>query len=433
MSIIKEIKAREILDSRGVPTVEAEVYLATGEMGRASVPSGASTGSQEALELRDHDPKRYLGKGVLQAVSFVSDILSPALKGYDITDQKAIDECMIALDGTPNKQKIGANAILAVSIASAKAGASFCNQPLYQYLSHKETTYLLPVPLMNIINGGAHADNNLDFQEFMIVPAGFATFTEALRAGSEVFHHLKALLKAKHYSTGIGDEGGFAPDLPNQSVACELILEAIAKAGYSGEKHFFLALDVASNELYRDGQYHLDGENRHFTSDDFLTYLSDLARQFPIISIEDGMAEQDWAGWQRLTQTLGNALQLVGDDLFVTHVDLLAMGIQKKVANAILIKPNQIGTLTETLSVITLAKDAHYNTVISHRSGETEDTTIVDLAVATNAAQIKTGSLCRTDRISKYNELIRIEETLGKKGQYAGMRPFTKVKDVCDG
>lgn len=428
MSSIQKINAREILDSRGNPTVEAEVVLSTGEIGVASVPSGASTGSREAIELRDKDAKRYLGKGVLHAVSFIKNDLSKALHGFDVTRQQEIDDAMITLDGSANKEKFGANALLAVSLAVAKAAALSRKQPLYQYLGN-HPTYLLPVPMMNIINGGAHADNNLDFQEFMILPVGLATFSDALRAGTEVFHHLKQLLKAKKYNTNVGDEGGFAPDLPNQEAAVELILEAITRAGYRPEKDICLGLDVASNELYRDGKYHLEGEKRILTDDEFVEYLAQFAAKYPIISIEDGMAEDDWAGWKKLTNRLGKKVQLVGDDLFVTNTQLLQRGINEHIANAILIKPNQIGTLTETLAAIQMAKNAHYNTVISHRSGETEDTTIADLAVATNAGQIKTGSLCRTDRVAKYNQLIRIEEQLGSKGKYAGRDVFGMLKN----
>ncbi|MBX3709791.1 MAG: phosphopyruvate hydratase [Gammaproteobacteria bacterium] len=426
MPQIKEIKAREILDSRGNPTVEADVILTSGEIGRAAVPSGASTGSREALELRDSDKKRYLGKGVWQAVSFINHDLSQALKGFDVTHQQEVDDAMLALDGTMNKEKFGANALLAISLAVAKAAALSDGQPLYQYLGgHKN--YLLPVPMMNIINGGAHADNNIDFQEFMILPVGASTFSEALRAGTEVFHHLKQLLKSKHYNTNVGDEGGFAPDLPTQEAAVELILEAILRAGYQAERDIYLGLDVASNELYRDGKYHLADGNRMLSTDEFIDYLACFAEQYPIISIEDGMAEDDWIGWQKLTKRLGDKVQLVGDDLFVTNTVLLQQGITQKAANAILIKPNQIGTLTETLAAIQLARSAQYNTVISHRSGETEDTTIADIAVATNAGQIKTGSLCRTDRVAKYNQLLRIEEQLGSNGKYAGMSVFSHL------
>jgi enolase len=425
MAQIKEIKAREIIDSRGNPTVEAEVILNTGECGRASVPSGASTGSREAMELRDKDTKRYLGKGVLKAVTYIRDDLSKALKGFEVTHQQEIDDVMIMLDGTENKEKLGANSLLAVSLAVAKAGAQSCKEPLYEYLG-KQSHYQLPVPMMNIINGGAHADNNLDFQEFMILPVGLPTFSDALRAGVEVFHHLKQLLKNKNYNTNVGDEGGFAPDLPNQEAGVELILEAITRAGYLPQKDIYLGFDVASTELYRDNKYHLPGEKRILSPDEFIDYLVHFVDQYPIISIEDGMAENDWQGWEKLTARLGERIQLVGDDLFVTNTTLLQKGIQQHIANAILIKPNQIGTLTETLAAIQLAKSSNYNTVISHRSGETGDTTIADLAVATNAGQIKTGSLCRTDRVAKYNQLLRIEEQLGNRCNYAGQRVFTK-------
>lgn len=425
MTQIKLLTAREILDSRGNPTVEAEVVTTTGEIGRAAVPSGASTGSREALELRDKDPKRYMGKGVLKAVGFIRNEIAKALTGADVTKQNDIDAIMLKLDGTTNKEKLGANALLAVSLAVAKAGALVRKVPLYQYLG-EQTTYLLPVPMMNIINGGAHADNNLDIQEFMILPVGLPTFSEALRAGTEVFHHLKQLLKRKQYNTNVGDEGGFAPDLPNQAAALELILESIIQAGYKPGKDIYLGLDVASNEFHRDGKYHLSSEQRDLTSEGFVEYLANLVDQYPIITIEDGMAEDDWNGWQLLTKRLGSRVQLVGDDLFVTNTELLQKGIDKQVANAILIKPNQIGTLTETLAAIKLAKSANYNTVISHRSGETGDHTIADLAVATNAGQIKTGSLCRTDRVAKYNQLLRIEEQLGARGKYAGSGVFTQ-------
>ncbi len=431
MSQIKEIKAREILDSRGNPTVEAEVILTSGHVGVAAVPSGASTGSREAIEQRDHDAKRYLGKGVLNAVSCIRHDLSKLLKGFEVTHQQEIDDAMIALDGTPNKEKLGANALLAVSLAVAKAAANSRNEPLYEYLGH-HAEYILPVPMMNIINGGAHADNNLDFQEFMILPVGAPTFSEALRAGAEVFQHLKKLLKAKNYNTNVGDEGGFGPDLPHQEAAAELILEAIIRAGYQPRKDIFLGLDVASNELYKDGQYHLAGEKRTLSADEFIDYLVRFVDKYPILSIEDGMAEDDWEGWFKLTKRLGDRVQLVGDDLFVTNTLLLQKGITQHIANAILIKPNQIGTLTETLAAIQLAKNNRYNTVISHRSGETEDTTIADLAVATNAGQIKTGSLSRTERVAKYNQLLRIEEHLGHKGKYAGVNAFSALNLMSD-
>lgn len=424
---IREIKAREILDSRGNPTVEADVILATGEIGRAAVPSGASTGSREAREKRDQDAKRYFGKGVVNAVNFISQDINKALVGFDVSAQQAIDETLIALDGTENKEKLGANAILAVSLAAAKAAANFCKEPLYHYLG-KQSHYVLPVPMMNIINGGMHADNRIDFQEFMIIPQGLPTFSEALRAGVEVFHQLKHLLKAKNYATNVGDEGGFAPDLPSHEAAIEFILEAIVKAGYKPKEEIYLGFDIASNELYQNGRYHLTSENKTLSTDELIDYLADFAKQYPIISIEDGLAEEDWDGWVTLTHRLGKSLQLVGDDLFVTNAALLEKGIHVHAANAILIKPNQIGTLSETLKTISLAKAAHYLTVISHRSGETEDTMIADLAVATNAGQIKTGSLCRTDRVAKYNQLLRIEEQLGAKGKYAGMHVFQQFE-----
>lgn len=426
MSFIKEIKAREILDSRGNPTVEAEVILQSGEVGIAAVPSGASTGSREAVERRDQDQRRYMGKGVLQAVQSIRHEISKALHGFDVSKQAEMDDLLISLDGTENKSKFGANALLAVSLACAKAAATSRKQPLYAYLGRHQT-YLLPVPMMNIINGGAHADNNMDFQEFMILPVGAPTFSDALRAGTEVFHHLKSLLKAKKYNTNVGDEGGFAPDLPSQEAAVEFILEAIQKAGYQPGKDIFLGLDVASNELFKDGHYHLGGENRTLTCDEFIDYLAHFVDRYPIISIEDGLAEDDWEGWKKLTNRLGHRVQLVGDDLFVTNTKLLEKGIHQHIANAILIKPNQIGTLTETLAAIQMAKEAGYATIISHRSGETEDTTIADIAVGTNAGQIKTGSLCRTDRVAKYNRLLRIEELLGCHGQYAGRDAFKNI------
>lgn len=421
---ISEIRAREILDSRGNPTVEADVILKDGTQGRASVPSGASTGSREAVEKRDGVKTRYLGKGVQAAVRAITEVIQPALVGKDVSEQAAIDACMIALDGTPTKANLGANAILAVSLACAKAAANNKHEPLYHYLGGEAAT-VLPVPMMNIINGGAHADNNIDFQEFMILPVGAPSFSEALRAGTEVFHALKSLLKAKSYNTNVGDEGGFAPDLPNQDVAVEVILEAIVKAGYQPGRDFLLGLDVASTEFFRDGQYHLTGEKKPLSSAEFIDYLTRFVDRYPIITIEDGLAENDWAGWQLMTSTLGKRVQLVGDDLFVTNTEILKQGIATNTANAILIKPNQIGSLTETLAAIALAKKHHYNTIISHRSGETEDTSISDIAVATNAGQIKTGSLCRTDRIAKYNQLLRIEGMLGARAHYAGRAVFS--------
>lgn len=426
MSYIEQIHAREILDSRGNPTVEAEVFLSTGEIGRASVPSGASTGSREALEKRDGVENRYNGKGVINAVNVIRNELNKALKWFDVTKQQEIDDLMISLDGTQNKAHFGANAILAVSLAVAKAAALSVKKPLYVYLA-QQPDYVLPVPMMNIINGGAHADNNIDFQEFMILPVGLPNFSEALRAGVEIFHSLKEILKTKSFNTNVGDEGGFAPNLPNQAAAIELILEAIHQTGYIAGQDIFLGLDVASTEFYQQGQYHLVGENRKLTADKFIDYLAQLVSQYPILSIEDAMAEDDWEGWKALTARLGKRVQLVGDDLFVTNTKYLEYGIELKAANAILIKPNQIGTLSETFAAIRLAQQSGYNTVISHRSGETEDTSIADLAVASRALQIKTGSLCRTDRVAKYNQLLRIEEQLGFKGKYAGKAIFDKL------
>lgn len=422
MSTIKAIQAREILDSRGNPTVEADVILSSGAIGRASVPSGASTGSREALELRDHDPKRYLGKGVLKAVANIETIIQPALQGQAAEDQQKIDEIMLALDGTENKSKLGANAILAVSLATAKAAALDNHLPLYRYLGGDDGPYTLPVPMMNIINGGAHADNNVDIQEFMVMPIGAPSFKEALRYGTEVFHALKKLLHQRKLSTAVGDEGGFAPDLPSNQAALDIILQAIEQAGFKAGKDIYLALDVASSEFYRDGSYQLTSENKRLTSEQFADYLAQWVKQYPIVSIEDGMAENDWTGWRHLTQLLGKKIQLVGDDLFVTNTKILQEGIAKGVANSILIKLNQIGTLTETLAAIGLARQAGYTTIISHRSGETEDTTIADLVVATAAGQIKTGSLCRTDRIAKYNQLLRVEAELGNEAIYAGFK-----------
>ncbi len=426
MSQIKQIKAWEILDSRGNPTVEAEVILASGKSGRAAVPSGASTGSREALELRDQDTKRYLGRGVLKAVAAINGEISAALKNKTLTDQKQMDDILIALDGTENKERLGANALLAVSLAVAKAAANEQDMPLYRYLGGKETIFSLPVPMMNIINGGAHADNNLDIQEFMILPVGAPTFVEALRYGVEVFHHLKRLLHNRYLGTSVGDEGGFAPNLQNNEAALEIILEAIKEAGYVPGKDICLGLDVASNELYHEGQYQLKAEGKKLSAKEFSNYLTDLANRYPIISIEDGMAENDWEGWAVLTHQLGQKIQLVGDDLFVTNTKILERGIREHIANAILIKPNQIGTLTETLAAIQMAKKAGYNTIVSHRSGETEDTTIADIAVGTNAGQIKTGSLCRSDRVAKYNRLLHIADELGKNGMYTGRRLFER-------
>lgn len=420
MKQIKQIIGREIIDSRGNPTVEAEVILSSGERASACVPSGASTGSREAIELRDKDPKRYLGKGVLKAVANVNNDIAKALQGMVVTEQQAIDEKLIALDGTENKEKLGANSILAVSLAVAKAAAISQHQELYEYLAKDTDTsnFLLPVPMMNIINGGAHADNNLDIQEFMILPVGANTFQDALRYGVEVFQQLKQVLHKQNLSTSVGDEGGFAPNLANHEAAIEIILQAIDAAGFKAGKDICLGLDVASTEFYQAGQYQF--ENKKLSSAELVDYLAKLVANYPIISIEDGMAENDWEGWKLLTTRLGKKTQLVGDDLFVTNTTLLQRGITEHIGNAILIKPNQIGTLTETLAAIRLAQQSHFNTIISHRSGETEDTTIADIAVGTRAGQIKTGSLCRSDRVAKYNRLLRIAEQVGNRGCYAG-------------
>jgi enolase len=431
MTQIKKITALEIIDSRGNPTVEAEVVLENGQIGRAAVPSGASTGSREALELRDKDAKRYGGKGVQKAVAFINGEISAALKGFDVADQQKIDDTLLALDGTKNKERLGANAMLAVSMAAAKAAAVDQHLPLYQYLGGKGPLSL-PVPMMNIINGGAHADNNLDIQEFMILPIGAPTFAEAVRYGVEVFQTLKHVLHERGLSTSVGDEGGFAPNLPNHEAAIEVILQAIEKAGFQPGKEIFLGLDAASSEFYKNGQYHFAAEKKTLSAGELVDYLAKFVDQYPIISIEDGMAENDWEGWKLLTDRLGKKVQLVGDDLFVTNTEIFQEGITKKIANAILIKPNQIGTLTETLAAIQLAKKARYNTVISHRSGETEDTTIADLAVAMNAGQIKTGSLCRSDRVSKYNQLLRIAATLGESAPYAGRSVFSQFANFSN-
>ncbi|MBS0422144.1 MAG: phosphopyruvate hydratase [Proteobacteria bacterium] len=422
MSRIKDIRGREIMDSRGNPTVEADVVLESGVMGRAAVPSGASTGTREAVELRDGDKKRYGGKGVLKAVEYVNTVLKQALVGQDARDQAAVDGKMIELDGTDNKGRLGANALLAISLANAHAAAIDAREPLYKYLG-KGREPVMPVPMMNIINGGAHADNSLDIQEFMILPVGAPNFREALRYGAEVFHTLKKVLHDRRLATAVGDEGGFAPNLESNEEALEVIMSAVEKAGYKIGKDIYLGLDVASSEFYKDGQYRLSAENRSFTSAQFSKYLSDLAAKYPIITIEDGMSEGDWEGWGILTKALGEKIQLVGDDLFVTNTKILKEGIDKRIANAILIKVNQIGTLTETLAAIDMADKAHYASVVSHRSGETEDNTIADIAVATAATQIKTGSLSRSDRIAKYNQLLRIEAELGKV-RYAGADAF---------
>ena len=424
MTQIDHIHAREILDSRGNPTVEADVILKDGIAGRAAVPSGASTGEHEAVELRDDDPKRYGGKGVLRAVSNVNEIIAPELKGKDALDQAAIDKALIDLDGTPNKSKLGANALLAVSMANARAAANYRKLPLYRYLGG-EAARTLPVPMMNIINGGAHADNNVDFQEFMIVPVGAARFSEALRMGAEIFHSLKSVLKKKGYATSVGDEGGFAPNLKSNDEAIETILAAIAQTGYRAGEDVLLALDPAASEFY-DGRSYVfkKSDGRKLSPAEMISYWKDWAAKYPIISIEDGMAENDWDGWKSLTEEIGARVQLVGDDLFVTNTKFLSKGIEMGVANSILIKVNQIGTLTETLQCIEMAKSSGRTAVISHRSGETEDSFIADLAVATNAGQIKTGSLSRSDRIAKYNQLLRIEEELGDTARYPGRAAF---------
>ncbi len=423
---IKQIMGREILDSRGNPTVEAEVVLENGFRGIACSPSGASTGSREALELRDGDKARYLGKGVLTAVAHVNNEIASALVGMNSDDQKAIDNIMIALDGTENKDKLGANSILAVSLATAKAAAEAKRIPLFKQIN-PDGPYSLPVPMMNIINGGEHAENNVDIQEFMVIPAGATSFREALRCGAEIFHALKAILSERGMNTAVGDEGGFAPDLDSNEAALKVISEAVAKAGYQLGENVFLALDVASSEMYRDGLYHLDAENKSLTSAEFVDYLEGLVDRHPIISIEDGMDEGDWDGWQLLTEKLGHRIQLVGDDLFVTNTQILKRGIDNNIANSILIKLNQIGTLSETLDAIVMAHGAKYTAVVSHRSGETEDASIADLAVATAAGQIKTGSLCRSDRMAKYNQLLRIEEYLGEEAFYPGMAAFKQI------
>jgi len=426
MSEIIDVFAREILDSRGNPTVETEVYLESGAVGRAAVPSGASTGKREALELRDGDKKRYHGKGVLKAVENVIEKIGPAIKGIDASEQALIDRIMIDLDGTENKQKLGANAILSVSLAVAKASAEEIALPLYQYIGGVNAR-VLPVPLMNIINGGKHADNNLDIQEFMIVPAGCNTVADAIRTGAEIFHTLKKILKEKGYNTSVGDEGGFAPALGSNEEAIQLIIQSIETAGYRPGEDVWIALDAAASEFYRDGKYFLEvreGEGK--TSEEMVQYYEGLINRYPIISIEDGLSEDDWEGWKLLTERLGNRIQLVGDDIFVTNVKILERGIREGIGNSILIKVNQIGTLTETLEAVEMAKNAGYTAVISHRSGETEDTTIADLAVACNTGQIKTGSLSRTDRLAKYNQLIRIEEELGDIALFPGRKAFKR-------
>jgi len=430
MSLIESVQAREILDSRGNPTLEAEVTLISGETGRAAVPSGASTGEHEAVELRDGDSRRYGGKGVLRAVQNVNDTIAPEIEGYDALDQTEVDAALIALDGTKTKSKLGANALLAVSLATARAAASYLELPLYRYLGGANAR-LLPVPMMNILNGGAHADNNVDFQEFMIMPVGAESFHEALRTGAEVFHALKGVLKKKGYATGVGDEGGFAPNLRSNEEAIETILEAVNQAGYNAGTNVMLALDPAASEFYDGKQYVFKkSDGRKLSSDEMVAYWQGWVEQYPIISLEDGMAENDWDGWKTLTDAIGARVQLVGDDLFVTNTEFLRKGIERGVANSILIKVNQIGTLTETLDCIELARTHARTAVISHRSGETEDTFIADLAVATNAGQIKTGSLSRTDRIAKYNQLLRIEADLRTSARFPGRAAFYQLEQT---
>ena len=427
MAVITDVYAREIMDSRGNPTVEVEVYLEDGTIGRAAVPSGASTGQFEAVELRDSGSPRYLGKGVLQAVANVNDIIGPAILGFDASEQVAIDGVMIELDGTPNKAKLGANAILGVSMAVARAAAESYDLPLFQYLGGTNAKEL-PVPMMNILNGGAHADNNVDIQEFMIMPIGASSFMEALRYCAEVYHTLKGVLKAKGLATGVGDEGGFAPNLGSNEEALQVITEAIEKAGLVVGKDIVFAIDAASSEFYKDGKYHLAGEGKVKTDAEMVEYYAELCEKYPIYSIEDGLAEEDWEGWKLLTDRLGKTVQLVGDDLFVTNTERLSRGIKEDTANAILIKVNQIGTLTETFDAIEMAKRAGYTAVISHRSGETEDSTIADIAVAVNAGQIKTGAPARSERVAKYNQLLRIEDMLAETAQYRGSDVFYNIK-----
>lgn len=427
MTIIGDVFAREILDSRGNPTVEVEVILEDGAMGRAAVPSGASTGAYEAVELRDDDKGRYLGRGVLKAVKNVNTVIAPKLIGFDALDQVGLDRALIDLDGTPNKSQLGANAILGVSIAVAKAAANSLGVPLYKYLGGINAKEL-PVPMMNILNGGKHADNNLDIQEFMVMPVGATSFAEALRMCAEIFHNLKSVLKAKGLSTSVGDEGGFAPNLKSNEEALTVIIEAVSKAGYKPGHDVMLALDVAATELFKDGKYVLEGEGKTKSSDEMIDFYEELVNKYPIISIEDGLSEDDWDGWQKLTARLGHKIQLVGDDLFVTNTERLVKGIETGTANSILIKVNQIGTLTETFDAVEMAKRAGYTAVISHRSGETEDVTIADIAVATNAGQIKTGAPSRTDRVAKYNQLLRIEEELEDIAQYKGRMAFYNIK-----
>ena len=426
MSLIVEIYAREVLDSRGNPTVEVEVTTENGIVGSAIVPSGASTGVHEAVELRDGDKTRYLGKGTLNAVNNVNDVIAEELIGFDVFDQVGIDRALIQIDGTNNKSKLGANAILGVSMAVARAAAIESDTPLYEYIGGVNAK-TLPVPMMNILNGGEHADNNVDIQEFMVMPAGACSFKESLRMGTEIFHNLKSVLKSKGYNTAVGDEGGFAPNLNSNEEALKTIMEAIEKAGYKAGKDIFLALDVASSEMYENGKYNFKGEGKTYSSEELVNYYCELVEKYPIISIEDGLSEDDWDGWKLLTEKIGNKIQLVGDDLFVTNYSRLNTGIEKGIANSILIKLNQIGTITETLDAIELAKTHGYTCVISHRSGETEDTTIADLAIAVNAGQIKTGSASRTDRICKYNQLLRIEDRLGENSKFLGLSAFYNI------
>ena len=424
--IIQTIKAREVLDSRGNPTVEADVYLTNGASGSAIVPSGASTGQREALELRDGDKNRYLGKGVLKAVNYINTEINDALKGMEVSQQEAIDQAMIDLDGTETKSRLGANSILAVSLACAKANANAMGIPLFRSFNYSNS-FDMPVPMMNIINGGEHANNSVDIQEFMIIPAGAPSFKEALRYGTEVFHHLKAVLDNKGLNTAVGDEGGFAPDLKSNEEALEVIIEAINNAGYKPGKDIFIGIDAASSEFYSDGTYNLNSEGLKLSNAEFTDYLANWTEKYPIISIEDGMDENDWEGWDMLSKRLSKSVQLVGDDLFVTNSKILTKGIESNIANSILIKVNQIGTLTETFDAMRLAHNAKYTCVMSHRSGETEDTTIADLAVATSCGQIKTGSLSRSDRLAKYNQLLRIEEDLGEKASYPGLKAFNNL------
>jgi enolase len=424
MSEIIGVQARQILDSRGNPTVEVDIYLEDGLLGRASVPSGASTGSREAIELRDGNAKVYMGKGVEKAVKNVNTKIAPELVGIEVTEQALIDKLLIEIDGSKNKSKLGANAMLGVSLAVAKAAANDLDLPLFKYIGGTNACEM-PVPMMNVLNGGAHADNNVDIQEFMIMPVGAKSFSEALRMGTEIFHHLKSVLKKKKYNTAVGDEGGFAPDLKSNAEAIEILMQAVKNAGYKIEKDILLALDVAASELYANNKYTLAAEKKSkLSSNEMVSYLEKLVKKYPIVSVEDGLAENDWKGWKQLTDKVGDKAQLVGDDIFVTNTEILAKGIRQGIGNSILIKVNQIGTLTETLEAVEMAKRAGYTAVISHRSGETEDTTIADISVAVNAGQIKTGSLCRTDRVAKYNQLLRIEEVLGSSALYKGKDVF---------